>query len=69
MNKKIAVLHDIQGLNFLPDEYAGYVVENGIFAFYGNSKNIDWKKRALKKKIQHCLEKMKESGWEVEYYG
>lgn len=69
MNKKIAVLDDFRGLKLIPDTYAGYVVQNGVFAFYGNSKKIDKKKKALKKKIQHCLDKMKVEGWEVEYYG
>jgi len=69
MSKKIAVLDDFRNLKSIPDNYDGYVVNNGVFAFYGNSKKIDKKKKALKKKIQHCLDKMKLVGWEVEYYG
>lgn len=68
MSKKIAVLDDFKGLTAIPDDYAGYVVNNGVFAFYGNSKDST-KKKALKAKIKHCLEKMKDAGWEVNYYG
>ena len=68
MNKKIAVLDDFRGLKLIADDYDGYIVENGVFAFYGNSKKA-LKKKALKKKIKHCLEKMETAGWRVEYYG
>lgn len=68
MSKKIAVLDDFRSLTAIPDDYAGYVVNNGVFAFYGNSKS-NTKKKVLKNKINHCLSKMKEVGWEVDYYG
>ena len=69
MNKKIVVVDDFKGLGLIPNTYSGYVVENGVFAFYGNSKDINKNKKALKTKIQKCLEKMKQNGWEIDYYG
>lgn len=63
MKKKIAVLSDIAGLANVSEKYDGYVALNGIYAFYGNTKRVC--KKALKRKVEHCLKKMEQNGWEV----
>ena len=58
MSKKIAVLDDFRSLTAIPDDYAGYVVNNGVFASMGTQSPTQ-KRRRSKTKINHCLSKMK----------
>lgn len=66
MSKKILIVDDFKKLTNIENEYDGYVVSNGIYAFYGNTRNrINRAKKVLIKKLFHCVDKMKENGWEV----
>ena len=68
MNKKIVVLDDFKKLNSVESVYDGYVVKNGVYVFYGNTKDrVNEAKKVLIKKFMHCVDKMKQNGWDIIY--